>query len=139
MESTQACRLLCAALSLLLLRAVTGTIPNTAQLRKLAEIDTTQEILASRDKLASYLQDNVVSKPVGILIAAGGPVLLRNAAALVGLIRGHFHCELPIEVLHNGPQELYEPAVDVLLVSLSSLRDLRHSSRATLCAQPAYR
>ena len=104
---------------LIFLQAAAGDFPNAVQLlklRRLQETDSTQEILIARENLALFLQENLTSRPVGILIAAGGPILLKNAAALVGLIRGHFRCELPVEVLYNGSGEFYEPAVDTLLV-----------------------
>lgn len=104
---------------LILLQAAAGDFPNAVQLlklRRLQETNSTQEILVARKNLAVFLQENLTSRPVGILLAAGGPILLKNAAALVGLIRGHFRCELPVEILYNGSEELYEPAVDTLLV-----------------------
>ncbi|KAK9838221.1 hypothetical protein WJX84_007023 [Apatococcus fuscideae] len=55
-----------------------------------------------------------VSRQQGIVIPAGGPVLLRNAAALVNVIRQHYHSGLPIEIFYQGPQEWHEAAGSLL-------------------------
>lgn len=105
-------------LLLYLLSLVGATYPHSlvSKLRKLQETDLFQQTLAARDELASHLQREALPAPYGILVAAGGEIYLRNAAAMVGLIRLHYQCELPIEIMYNGAGELYTPAVEVIQV-----------------------
>ena len=52
-----------------------------------------------------------VKRQNGILIPAGGPLFLANAAALVKVLREHLHCQAPIQVAYWGQQE----AIEILL------------------------
>lgn len=42
----------------------------------------------------------------GIVICAGGPVMLVNAYVLVRILRDTLHCDLPIEIWHMGRAEM---------------------------------
>ena len=86
--------------------------------RRLLEDGRFDDLLHTRSRLQSVLQHRSATSARGIVIPAGGPVLLRNAAALVGLIRGHFECDIPIEVSYNGKEEMFPPAMTMLNVGL---------------------
>ena len=49
------------------------------------------------------------SSPSGIVIPAGGQVFLRNAAALVQVLRQHHLCTISIEIAYWGQDEIVEP------------------------------
>lgn len=50
----------------------------------------------------------------GLLISAGGRDQLANVAIHIRVIRRHFNCTLPIEVVYYGKQELHQAAADVI-------------------------
>ena len=53
---------------------------------------------------------------MGIVIPAGGQIYFQNAAALVGLIRKHHRCQLPIEIFYSGQEEYFAPAINMIEV-----------------------
>ena len=91
------------------------------QLQQSQEYFNELNLKLSRDTHAQYLKKARpqvdVSRPQGIVIPAGGPVLLRNAAALVKVIREHYDCQLPIEIFYQGQQEWHEAAGSSLKVN----------------------
>lgn len=42
----------------------------------------------------------------GIVIPAGGNVLLNHAWATITVLRESLNCSLPIEIIYNGPNEM---------------------------------
>ena len=47
-----------------------------------------------------------LGKDRGIVVCAGGPVMIANAYVLVRLLREHLNSVLPIEIWHCGPKEM---------------------------------
>ena len=131
MRRTGACRthtrhlftlLLCSCTCGILCRA--DKLTGNRKLQQSQEYFNEVKLKFSRDALAQQLKkarpEVDVSRQQGIVIPAGGPVLLRNAAALVNVIRQHYRSELPIEIFHQGPQEWHEAAGSLLKVGWTS-------------------
>ena len=97
------------------------TLLGRRKLQESQEYFNEVKLKLSRDALVQQLKkvrpEVDISRQQGIVIPAGGPVLLRNAAALVNVIRQHYHSDLPIEIFYQGPQEWHEGAGSLLKVS----------------------
>lgn len=126
MKRTGACRTHSRLIILLLGSCACGiwcqadTLTGNRKLQQSQEYFNEVKLKFSRDALAQQLKkakpEVDISRQQGIVIPAGGPVLLRNAAALVNVIRQHYRSDLPIEIFHQGPQEWHEAAGSLLKV-----------------------
>ncbi len=93
--------------------------------RLLAEADVIQ---TEKVALQQRLSQRPARAPMGIIIPAGGQIYFQNAAALVGLIRKHHRCQLPIEIFYSGQEEYYAPAVKLIEVHRSPAWLLYHQT-----------
>lgn len=126
MTRSEACRTHSLVINLLLCCCICGIHSQAVTLTARRRLQESQEyfnevkLKFSRDALAQQLKKARpavdISSQQGIVIPAGGPVLLRNAAALVNVIRQHYRSDLPIEIFHQGPQEWHEAAGSLLKV-----------------------
>ncbi|CAL5224336.1 g7008 [Coccomyxa viridis] len=71
------------------------------------------------EKIRRYQSGNMTR---GIVIPAGGVVLLNHAWATIKVLRDTLNCTLPIEIIYNGPREMDEWAVNKFQKSFKDVR-----------------
>ncbi|KAK9818014.1 hypothetical protein WJX72_005712 [[Myrmecia] bisecta] len=82
----------------------------------LTEEQWTARVIQARSRLEDILshptfrkrQEGKQRRPRGIVIPAGGNVLLTNAFMVISVLREMHRCTLPIEVFYNGAREMDE-------------------------------
>lgn len=83
------------------------TSPGVPNLSPLERLD--QAVRSLRENpTRQNLRTAKAAERTGILIPAGGPVFLANAAALVQVLREHHQCAAPVEVAFWGHDEAVE-------------------------------
>lgn len=91
----------------------------------LEELD--QAVRDLREKLQRQkLRPPKAASRTGIVIPAGGPIFLANAAALVQVLREHHQCAAPIEVAFWGHDEAVEPLLSRIEVRSCQSTQTQH-------------